>query len=108
MVSLFDCVSRECLQPCAFSDRTFLNGYRDKELKLDPAYSFASSNADGKHAAAISSLIGTAKLNGIDPQTLSVMSFLILQLKTLVSGMRELNMAGPQRQLRSRRNSYPR
>jgi transposase len=31
-------------------------------------YLFAGSDAGGEHAAAMYSLIGTAKLNGIDPQ----------------------------------------
>ena len=31
-------------------------------------YLFAGSDAGGEHAAAIYSLIGTAKLNGIDPE----------------------------------------
>ncbi len=31
-------------------------------------FPFAGSDADGEHAAAIYSLIGTAKLNGLDPQ----------------------------------------
>jgi hypothetical protein len=59
--SLFDCVSRERLHPCALSHGASLNGIVDKDLKwILPNCLFASSDAGGEHAAAIYSLIGTA------------------------------------------------